>query len=115
MLHHACGALLLIATAAAAPTPSPSPPAPLAQTEADEYTRYELLGPGTGRFHILYEVTATTPGATVFFNPIRKGSVATDERVRDRLNGKLLDFSIVSGREAKAGGLADADPEERYI
>ena len=75
----------------------------------------QLLGPGTGRFHILYEVTATTPGATVYFNPIRKGSVATDERVRDRLSGKLLDFSIVSGREAKAGGLADADLEERYI
>jgi hypothetical protein len=117
MLHPACGVLVLAltATATAAQTPSPSPPAPLAQTEADEYTRYELLGPGTGRFHILYEVTATTPGATVFFNPIRKGSLATDERVRDRLNGKLLDFSIVSGREAKAGGLADADPEERYI
>ena len=91
------------------------PSAPPAQTEADEYTRYEMLGPGTGRFRILYEVTATTPGATVFFNPIRKGSVATDERVRDRLNGKLLDFSIVGGREAKAGGLADADPDERYI
>jgi hypothetical protein len=117
MLHLARGVLVLAltATATAAQTPSPSPPAPFAQTEADEYTRYELLGPGTGRFHILYEVTATTPGATVFFNPIRKGSVATDERVRDRLNGKLLDFSIVSGREAKAGGLADADPEERYI
>ena len=117
MLRPAGGVLVLAltATATAAQTPSPSPPSPPAQTEADEYTRYELLGPGTGRFHILYEVTATTPGATVFFNPIRKGSVATDERVRDRLNGKLLDFSIVSGREAKAGGLADADLEERYI
>ena len=103
------------AAAASAQSPSPAPSAPPAQTEADEYTRYEMLGPGTGRFHILYEVTATTPGATVFFNPIRKGSVATDERVRDRLNGKLLDFSIVGGREAKAGGLADADPDERYI
>jgi hypothetical protein len=117
MLHPACGVfvLALLATAAAAQTPSASPPAPLAQLEADEYTRYELLGPGTGRFHILYEVTATTPGATVYFNPIRKGSVATDERVRDRLSGKLLDFSIVSGREARAGGLTDADLEERYI
>jgi len=104
-----------VATAALAQSVSPAPSAPPAQTEADEYTRYELLGPGTGRFHILYEVTATTPGATVFFNPIRKGSLATDERVRDRLTGKLLDFSIVGGREAKAGGLADADPEERYI
>jgi hypothetical protein len=104
-----------VAVAGSAQSPSPVPSAPPAQTEADEYTRYELLGPGTGRFHILYEVTATTPGATVFFNPIRKGSVATDERVRDRLSGKLLDFSVVGGREAKAGGLADADPDERYI
>ena len=117
MTHRACGVLILmgVAASASAQGPSPAPSAPPAQTEADEYTRYELLGPGTGRFHILYEVTATTPGATVFFNPIRKGSVATDERVRDRLTGKLLDFSIVGGREAKAGGLADADPDERYI
>ena len=117
MLQRACGVLILmgVAAGASAQSPSPAPSAPPAQTEADEYTRYELLGPGTGRFRILYEVTATTPGATVFFNPIRKGSVATDERVRDRLSGKLLDFSIVGGREAKAGGLADADPDERYI
>lgn len=107
--------LALVSTAAAAQTPSPSPAPPPAQTEADEYTRYELLGPGTGRFRILYEVTASTPGATVFFNPIRKGSVATDERVRDRSTGKLLSFSIVGGREAKAGGLADADGDQRYI
>jgi hypothetical protein len=118
MLQRACVLVLIstgIAATALSQSASPAPPAPPAQTEADEYTRYELLGPGTGRFHILYEVTATTPGATVFFNPIRKGSVATDEKVRDRLNGKLLDFSIVGGREAKAGGLADADPDERYI
>jgi hypothetical protein len=106
MLQRTCGVLILmgVTAAASAQSPSPAASAPPAQTEADEYTRYELLGPGTGRFHILYEVTATTPGATVFFNPIRKGSLATDERVRDRLNGKLLDFSIVGGREAKAAG-----------
>jgi hypothetical protein len=117
MWPRTCGVLILagVAASASAQSPSPAPSAPPAQTEADEYTRYELLGPGTGRFRIFYEVTVTTPGATVFFNPIRKGSVATDERVRDRLNGKLLDFSIVGGREAKAGGLADADPDERYI
>ena len=90
-------------------------PAPPAQTESDEYTRYELLGPGTGRFHIVYEVTATTPGATRYYNPIRKGSVATDEVVRDRLTGRILPIAIVEAREAKAGGVADADPGERYI
>ncbi|PYQ55535.1 MAG: hypothetical protein DMF78_01715 [Acidobacteria bacterium] len=99
----------------AAPPPSPAVSPPPTQTEADEYTRYELLGPGTGRFHIVYEVTATTAGATRFFNPIRKGSVATDETVRDRLTGRLLPFTIVSGREARAGGLPDADADERYI
>ena len=108
--------LVLLPTAAAAQTPSPSPaPAPPRQTDADEYTRYELLAPGTGRFRILYEVTATTPGAVLYYNPIRKGSLATEERVRDRLTGRLLDFSIVGGREAKAGGLAEADADERYI
>ena len=110
--------LVLLPAAASAQAPSPSPaavPAPPRQTDADEYTRYELLGPGTGRFRILYEVTATAPGATLYYNPIRKGSLATEERVRDRLTGRLLDFSVVGGREAKAGGLAEADADERYI
>ncbi|HUG53444.1 MAG TPA: hypothetical protein VMR21_07580 [Vicinamibacteria bacterium] len=104
--------LLSVASMAAAAQPSP-PPAP--QTEADEYTRYELLGPGTGRFRILYEVTATTPGATRFFNPIRKGSLSSDELVRDRATGKILGLSIVGGKEARAGGLTSALPRERYL
>ena len=33
--------------------------APPPQTQEDDYTRYELLAPGTGQFRILYEVTAT--------------------------------------------------------
>src|SRR6202043_337223 len=44
------------------------------QTETDEYTRYELLAPESASFKISYEVTATTPGAKFFYNPIRKGS-----------------------------------------
>lgn len=57
------------------------------QSEADGYSRYELLAPGSGKFRILYEITATAPGATEYFNPIRAGSVATDERVVDRATG----------------------------
>lgn len=45
-----------------------------AQTERDEYTRYELLAPETASFKIFYEVTATTPGASFYYNPIRKGA-----------------------------------------
>ena len=114
MLHRACGVFVLLATAAGAQTPSPVPSAPR-QTEANEYTRYELLAPASGRFRILYEVSATAPGATRFFNPIRKGSLATDEQVRDRLTGRTLPFAVVGGGEAKAGGLPDADVEGQYI
>jgi hypothetical protein len=53
------------------------PTATGAQTETDEYTRYELLAPETASFKIYYEVTATTAGATSFYNPIRKGSEAS--------------------------------------
>src|SRR6202789_3032976 len=64
------------------------PAATGAQTETDEYTRYELLAPETASFKIYYEVTATTAGAKFFYNPIRKGSVASDERVYDARSEK---------------------------
>ncbi|HTL04954.1 MAG TPA: hypothetical protein VL241_04360, partial [Gemmatimonadales bacterium] len=51
---------LVLLAGAAGPLPAQTPQR---QTSAGEYTRYELLGPGTGMFHILYEVWATTPGA----------------------------------------------------
>src|SRR5437879_6119946 len=79
------------------------------QTESDAYTRYELLAPGSAKFRIIYEVTATTPGATYFFNPIRKGSVATDESVSDRATGKPLVFDVVGAAEARAGGVPSRD------
>ena len=70
------------------------------QTETDEYTRYELLAPDTASFAIRYEMTATTPGASYYFNPIRKGSVATDESVIDVMTGQPLKFTVVPGAEA---------------
>lgn len=72
-----------------------------AQTDADHYTRYELLAPGSAKFRIIYEVSATTPGATRYFNPIRRGSVATDEAVYDRMTGDKLRFEVVSGMVAR--------------
>jgi len=91
-------------------------PAATTQTEADEYTRYELLDPASARFRIIYEVTATTTGAQVFYNPIRKGSVASDESVIDAASGKPLQFDVVSGAEAKRDPLMpDADVATSYI
>jgi hypothetical protein len=86
-----------------------------APVETDEYTRYELLAPETASFHILYEVTAIAPGATNFFNPIRKGSVASGERVTDRMTGEELRFEVVSGEEARRTGLSGADLDTDYI
>jgi hypothetical protein len=87
-----------------------------AQTETDEYTRYELLAPETASFKIDYEVTATTAGATVFYNPIRKGSVASDEAVYDAMTHQPLHFEVVNGADARKDPLlADADPATDYI
>ena len=88
---------------------------PPRQTEADAYTRYELLAPESAKFRIVYEVTATTPGARYYFNPIRKGSVASDERVTDRATGAPLAFDIVNGTVARAGGVRGADSTQEYI
>jgi hypothetical protein len=88
---------------------------PPAQTESDAYTRYELLAPGSAKFKITYEVTATTPGATYYFNPIRKGSVATDEHVFDRATGKPLPFDVVGSAGARAGGVRNNDTTQTYI
>ncbi len=81
----------------------------------DEYTRYELLAPETASFRILYDVTATTPGARFFFNPIRKGSIARDESVLDLATGERLEFEVVSGKTAREAGQETADLETEYI
>jgi hypothetical protein len=81
----------------------------------DEYTRYELLAPGSSSFRIVYDVTAVTPGAKYFFNPIRKGSEASDESVVDLMTGAPLTFKEVTGQQARDGGLEDADLDTHYL
>jgi len=91
-------------------------PTAVTQTEADEYTRYELLEPESASFRIRYEVTATTPGARVFYNPIRKGSTASEESVYDAMLGTPLHFEVVSGTQAARDPLMpDANPATDYI
>lgn len=109
MMRHFLTSLLLLgapALGAAQRTP---------QTDADHYTRYELLAPGSAKFRIIYEVTATAAGATRYFNPIRKGSVATEEAVYDRMTGDKLKFEVVSGRVARDAGVTRADTTGEYI
>ena len=61
-------------------------------------------------------MTATTAGAKFFYNPIRKGSSASDESVYDAMLGTPLHFEVVSGVEARKDHLMpDADPATNYI
>ena len=108
-------ASLCFATAVLAPSAHAQPAAPPRQTEADAYTRYELLAPGSAKFRIVYDVTATAPGATYYFNPIRAGSIATDEHVSDRATGKPLVFDVVGAAVARTGGVRSADSTQQYI
>lgn len=101
---------LVVLSAAVAQAQAAAP-----QTDADHYTRYELLSPGSGKFRIIYEVTATTPGATRYFNPIRRGSVATDEAVYDRMTGAALRWEVVKGDIARSGGVRGAAADGEYI
>ncbi len=109
MIPRCLASLMLVTVPTLAMTQRP------AQMDADHYTRYELLAPGSAKFRILYEVSATTPGATRYFNPIRRGSVATDEAVFDRMTGDMLRFEVVSGRVARDWGLPRADTAGAYI
>jgi hypothetical protein len=107
------GALIVAAVLASGWGASAQPPRQ--PQEAHGYTRYELLAPGSGKFRIVYDITAVRPGATAFFNPIRKGSVASDEKVTDLSTGLPLKFAQVSGESAKTTGLPDADAASDYI
>jgi hypothetical protein len=122
-LRFATGLSVGLATCAVALAQTPAAtrdglyfPGASTQTEADEYTRYELLAPETASFRIHYEVTATTAGARFFYNPIRKGSTASDESVLDAMLGTPLHLEVVSGTEAAKDPLMpDADPDTDYI
>lgn len=92
-----------------------SSPALAQSASADEYTRYELLAPESASFKILYDVTAVTPGARFYFNPIRKGSEASDESVLDLETGEPVPFEEVTGQQARDAGEPRADLDTHYL
>jgi hypothetical protein len=94
-------------------TTSPTSQAQTRQTQEDDYTRYELLAPDSAQFRIYYEVTATTAGAPFFYNTIRPGSVATDERVIDLATGQPLKWEVVSGKDARSASRETGAPGRR--
>ena len=85
------------------------------QTQADAYTRYELLEPSSHSFRIVYDVTATTSGAEHYFNPIRVGSRPTVHGVTDLASGKALAWKLVDAEAASAAGLRNWGHEGQFI
>ena len=82
---------------------------------SDELTVYELLAPSTHSFAITYDMSTTVEGSPYLFNPIRRGSVASDERVIDAATGKPLQFTVVTADEAKKNGLRGRPNSDKYI
>src|SRR5687768_7094771 len=78
----------------------------------DILTQYELLAPESHQFAIRYDVSATKPGSTLYFNIIRPGSEATEEKVFDRSTGKEIKFEVATGKDAKAAGQAEPETDD---
>lgn len=85
------------------------------QTQDDSYTRYELLEPQSQSFRIIYDVSATAPGANYYFNTLRKGSEHTVSAVFDLMTGQELEWSIVEGIEARRNGHERASTDTDYL
>ena len=86
------------------------------QTQADAFTRYELLTPSSESFRIYYYVSAATEGATYFYNQIRPGSEPDVHGVYDRMTGAPLNWQLVKGDDALASGLLpNATESSEYI
>lgn len=82
---------------------------------SDELTVYELLAPQSHSFAIVYDVSTSVEGSPYLFNPIRNGSIASDERVIDAATGKPLEFATVTAEEATKNGLRGRPNADKYI
>jgi hypothetical protein len=69
------------------------------QTVQDEYALYDLLAPDTASFRAVYDVSVTSPGATVFHDGIGAGlttAPASDDGVIDVMSGAPLKYAVTA-------------------
>ena len=85
-------------------------PTAATQSETDEYTRYELLAPDSGKFRITYEVTATTAGAEDVLQPHPKGQ-RRERRGRARRDDRQA--AALRGRQRRRGTQGSLDARRR--
>jgi hypothetical protein len=79
--------------AGGAEMPQTAPMASTNQTATDQYARYELDPPDTATFHVSFEVSATTAGATRLLDPIRQGTTVSQATATDLMTGQPLAVS----------------------
>jgi hypothetical protein len=79
--------------AGGAMAPQTAPTASTNQTATDQYARYELDPPDTATFHVSYELSATTAGATRYVDPIRPGTTVSQATATDLMTGQPLAVS----------------------
>ncbi len=82
---------------------------------SDVLTVYELLAPASNSFAITYDMSTSVEGAHFLFNPIRRGSVASDEKVIDAATGLPLKFEVVTAEQAQKNGLRGRVSSDSYI
>jgi hypothetical protein len=81
----------------------------------DELTVYDLLAPASHKFAIVYDMETAAGGSAFLFNPIRRGSVASDERVIDSATGKELKFETVTYETATRHGMKSRQTADEYL
>jgi len=102
---------VLMVVAVAAPTAQRAP-----FNWHDDYTEYNLLGPSTHQFHIVYYLTQRQVGAATVLNQTRSGSEGSNISVTNPRTGRPLEFRYASGEElAAAGETGRLQPAEHYI
>lgn len=85
------------------------------QQAEDNFTKYVLLAPETNQFQMIYEVSATTPGAKYYFNTLRFGNEHKVSGAYDMMTGDSLKWEIVKGNYAKRNGFASASLSGEYL
>ena len=111
MIRSALATLALASTLSFSALAAQQPP----QTQTDDYTRYELQERGSGAFHIIYDVTATTAGARYFYNGIRAGAEEEVHSITDLHTGQPLAWEVVDGAHARDNGHPRAGLDSRFI
>src|SRR6476620_912631 len=66
------------------------------QARVDEYTRYELLAHDTSSVKVMYEVSATSEGASTYEDHIPTGATVSNVAVHDMMTGEPLKFAVTA-------------------